>query len=264
VRPFAVIACAVVAALASPAAADARPGQVRRPPPINVTYDAAHLDLDHCVLQFQISRRASTASLMVIGEDGKTLGVGMADLSDQRPHTWIPIKWTQPKGTRVLKLQLRIEADDGVATNVQLIPWSVEVAHEDVNFATDSAAIEAGERAKLDASYAAITRVVERSKQFVAMQLYIAGHTDTVGPAGKNKTLSLARARAIAKYFREKGLAIPIAFAGFGEAVLKVKTGDNVDERRNRRADYVIGPAGGAPPFGGPYRKARAGWHALK
>ncbi len=263
-RPFAVIACAVIACALGASPADARPGRVRRAPPINVTYDAAHLDLAHCVLQFKISRRAATAKLVAIGEDGSTLGTGTTDLTDKRPRTWIPIKWTQPKGKRVLKLQLRIEADDGVATNVQLIPWSVEVAHEDVNFATDSAEIEPGERAKLDASYAAISRVVARSKQFVSMQLFIAGHTDTVGPAAKNRTLSLARARAIAKYFRGKGLSIPIAFAGFGESVLEVKTGDNVDERRNRRADYVIAPAGGAPPFKGPYLKARASWHGLK
>ena len=63
------------------------------------------------------------------------------------------------------------------------------------------------------------------------MRLYVAGHTDTVGPDAKNRKLSLDRARAIAAYFRKKGLTIPIAFAGFGEDVLKVKTADSVDER---------------------------------
>jgi hypothetical protein len=41
---------------------------------------------------------------------------------------------------------------------------------------------------------------------------------------------------------------MPLYYAGFGEDQLKVKTPDNTDEARNRRADYVIGveePAAG-------------------
>jgi outer membrane protein OmpA-like peptidoglycan-associated protein len=104
---------------------------------------------------------------------------------------------------------------------------------------------------------------VKKSDQFVKMRLYIAGHTDTVGPSAKNRKLSIDRAAAIGKYFRSKGLAIPIAYAGFGEDVLKAKTADNVDERINRRADYVLGPAAGAPPFKGPYLSVKVGWSQL-
>jgi len=243
--------------------AAARPAR-RSPPPIKVTYDASHLDLDKRVLQFKLSRRADSASLIVIGDDGKDLAKTRISVDKAEPDTWVPITWTQPPDTRVMVLKLRVEAEDGVATNVQLIPWSVTVEHEDVNFATDSAVIEPAERTKLDASLGKIRDVVKRGEKFMAMRLYIAGHTDSVGPSTKNRTLSLARARAIGAYFRAKGLAIPIAFAGFGEDVLKVKTGDNVDERRNRRADYVIGPAAGAPPFKGPYLKTRADWRGLK
>jgi outer membrane protein OmpA-like peptidoglycan-associated protein len=105
--------------------------------------------------------------------------------------------------------------------------------------------------------------VIERSQRFVKMQLFVAGHTDTVGPSARNRALSLDRARAIAAYFQRKGLALPIAYAGFGEDVLKVKTPDETDERRNRRADYVIAPRGAPPPFKGPYLKAHAAWKQL-
>ncbi|MGH2897485.1 MAG: OmpA family protein, partial [Solirubrobacteraceae bacterium] len=117
--------------------------------------------------------------------------------------------------------------------------------------------------AKLDASLAAIAEIVKRSAKFVRMQLYVAGHTDTVGPSARNLALSLARARAIAAYFRSRGLAMPIAFGGFGEAVLKVSTPDETDERRNRRADYVIAPLDAPPPFKGAYLKARVAWKRL-
>jgi len=232
--------------------------------PLKVGYDIDHLDLDRHVLQFRLSRPAGSAELVVIGEDGKEIGTGSATYKGEPPDTWLPISWTQPPKARVMMMKLRVVASDGLAANVELVPWSVTVDHEDVNFATDSAVIERTEEAKLDASLAKINEVVKRSERFLKMRLYIAGHTDTVGPDAKNRKLSLDRARAIARYFRQKGITLPIAFAGFGESVLKVKTADNVDERANRRADYVIGPASAAtPPFKGPYLQARAVWQQL-
>jgi outer membrane protein OmpA-like peptidoglycan-associated protein len=234
----------------------------RRPAPLKVTYDASHLDLEGRVLEFKLSRPATRADLVVIGEDGDEIGTGSATYRDQPAAAWLQVRWKQPADARVMILRLRVVADDGRATNLELIPWSVAIDHEDVNFKTDSAVIEPGEEAKLDASLAKIAEVVKRSKRFVKMTLYVAGHTDTVGTSAKNRTLSLERARTIAKYFRRKGLAIPIAFAGFGEDVLKVKTAQETDAPANRRADYVIGPTG-APPFKGPYLKARAQWSRL-
>ena len=239
-------------------------GAQPKPAAIKVTYDADHLDLDKHTLEFKLSRKADTARLTVLGDDGAELGKTSTTLDKAAPGTWVPITWTQPANTRVMILKLRVEASDGVATTVELIPWSVAVDHEDVNFATDSSKIEATETAKLDVSFGKIADVIKRSEKFLKMRLYIAGHTDTVGPGAKNKKLSVERALAIGNYFKAKGIVIPIAVAGFGEDVLKVKTGDNVDERANRRADYVLGPAGGTPPFKGAYLKARAEWRQLK
>jgi len=233
------------------------------PAPIHVTYDTAHLDLDKHVLQFRPSRTVSEATLTAIGEDGSELGTGSATYTDDKAGAWLAISWTQPEHTKVMMLKLRVAAADGAATNVQLVPWSVSVDHEDVNFSSDSAVIEPDEAKKLDASLAKIEDVVGHAGKFMKVQLYIAGHTDTVGPSAKNRKLSLDRAVAIGRYFKTKGLAVPIAVAGFGEDVLKVKTADNTDERANRRADYVIGPAAGTPPFGGAYLKAKAAWKAL-
>lgn len=232
--------------------------------PLKIGYDADHLDLDNRVLQFKPSRAVASAELVVIGEDGKEIGTGSASYDRAPADGWHSITWTQTGGARVMMLKLRVVAGDGTATNLELIPWSVEIEHEDVNFSTDSAEIEPGEEKKLDASLVKIRDVMKRAERFMKLRLYIAGHTDTVGSSAKNRKLSLARAHAIATYFRKKGLEIPIAIAGFGEDVLKVQTPDNTDERANRRADYVLGPLGGAPPFGGPYTKAKATWQELR
>lgn len=232
--------------------------------PVKVTYDIDHLDLDHHVLQFKLSRPAGSAEIVALGEDGKQLGSGTATYKQEPAGTWLSISWTQPADAQVMMLKLHTVTADELVTNVQLIPWSVTVDHEDVTFATDSAVIASGEDAKLDASLAKIGAIALRSEKFVKLQLYVAGHTDTVGPSAKNRKLSLDRARAIAAYFRKQGLTLPITFAGFGEDVLKAKTADNTDEPANRRVDYVLGPVGGAPPFSAAYKKVRADWKQLK
>ncbi len=232
------------------------------PAPVHVAYDLGHLDLTGHVLQFKPSRGITEASLVAIGEDGGELGKGAARYTGSE-RDWLSIAWTQPDDARVLKLELRVQAADGMATRVELVPWSVTIDHDDVNFSTDSAVIEPGEAQKLDDSFGKIDQVIQRAGKHMKLALYIAGHTDTVGPPGKNRELSRARAVAIGSYLRKKGVAVAIVVAGFGEDVLKVKTPDNTDERANRRADYVLGPAGGTPPFGGPYLKAKAGWKPL-
>jgi len=232
---------------------------------MHVSYDLEHLDLDRHTLQFRLSRAAGSAEVVAVGEDGAELGTGSATYGREPAGTWLSITWTQPDGARVMTLKLRAVSADGIATRVELVPWSVTIDHEDVHFDTDSAVIAASEEAKLDASLAKITAIARRSERFMKMRLYVAGHTDTVGTSAKNRKLSLDRARAIAAYFRRKKLALPIAYAGFGEEVLRVKTADGVDERGNRRADYVLGPASAAaPPFRGPYLKARASWQQLR
>ncbi len=234
------------------------------PPPLHVGYDADHLDLDKHELQFRPTRAITTAKLVVIGDDGSELATAEQTYDGAKAGAWLPITWSPKGDAHVLKLELDVTAPEGAVTHVSLIPWSVTVEHEDVNFRTDSAEIDADEAKKLDASLAKIGEIVKKSGKLIKMQLYVAGHTDTVGPSAKNLKLSRERALAIGQYFRKHGLAIPVVVAGFGEEVLKVKTPDNTDERANRRADYVLGPVGGSPPFRGPYLKVKVGWSQLK
>src|SRR5580704_5881402 len=179
---------AVVLLCAAAAFATAAPSQ-----PLHVGYDADHLDLDHHTLQFKPSRAIASATIVAVGEDGSDLGSGAETYAHPPDDTggWWSITWTQPDAARVLMLRLRVVAADGAATNVQLIPWSVTIDHDDVNFRTDSAVIDPDERAKLDASLAKIQDIAKRTQPFLKLTLYIAGHTDTVGSAASNRKLSL-------------------------------------------------------------------------
>jgi MYXO-CTERM domain-containing protein len=163
------------------------------------------------------------------------------------------IKWRAK--TEVFMIFVKGEDAFGRFTEYKLVPWSVEIPHTEINFDTGKWDIKGDESPKLDEALAvafheldALTRVNEAVGAQLTPQLYIVGFTDTVGSAGSNEKLSRSRARAIAEYFKKKGFWAAIYYAGMGERGLRVETGDNVDEVRNRRALYLIGvqePASG-------------------
>lgn len=210
---------------------------------LRVTYRRDRLDLDARRLEFQLSRPAGSASLRVVGDDGTELGEGTATYHGEPPGTWLAIGWTQKPGN-VLRLELRALDTAGQAVQVKLVPWSVRIPHEEVVFDTGQALVKPSEEAKLHASYQRIVDAVaevRKAEPNLPVRLFIAGHTDTVGAPADNRKLSRDRARAIAAWFRDHGLPLPIVYAGFGEDALKVKTPDQTDEPRNRRADYIVG-----------------------
>jgi outer membrane protein OmpA-like peptidoglycan-associated protein len=211
---------------------------------LKVVYRRERLDLEAQTLEFQLSRPAGKAELVVFDDAGQELGRGAATYHGEAPGTWLKIGWSRDEGHAVvMRLELRAQSSDGAVSLVKLIPWSVSIPHEEVVFASNQWAIAASEEQKLDASYGKIIAAVEKARRAeptIAVRVYVAGHTDTVGSAADNRKLSLERARAIATFFRDRGLPLPISYAGLGEDVPRVKTPDNTDEARNRRADYIV------------------------
>src|SRR5579863_4116472 len=102
-------------------------------PALHLGYDADHLDLDKHVLQFKPSRAVRSATIVAIGEDGSAMGSGSASYDTPVDGSWWSISWSQPADARVMVLRLRAVTPDGVATTLELIPWSVTIAHDDVN-----------------------------------------------------------------------------------------------------------------------------------
>ncbi len=165
----------------------------------------------------------------------------------------ITIKWAT--GGEVFMIWVRGEDEYGRFTEYKLVPWAVEIPHTEINFDSGKFNVKTDEAAKLDEALAvafhelvALEKVNDAVGANLTPKLYIVGYTDTVGGASSNKKLSNSRAKAIAEYFRDKGFWAEIHYAGMGERGLRVETGDNVDEVRNRRALYLLGvqqPAAG-------------------
>jgi len=77
--------------------------------------------------------------------------------------------------------------------------------------------------------------------------VYIDGHTDTTGTAEQNMTVSSKRAYTVGGALVRDGVPlVRLQARGYGETELKIKTGDQVNEPRNRRIEIRIraAPAG--------------------
>jgi outer membrane protein OmpA-like peptidoglycan-associated protein len=171
---------------------------------------------------------------------GRAIHEGTTDLRGQPAGSRLVVSWPQLSDP-VQRMELRVYDVSDSWSDFELVPFTVEIPHEDVVFETAKWDIRASEQPKLDAAYTAILDAIREHGSDIKARLYILGHTDTVGSTGDNMLLSRRRAEAIARYFLERGgISLPILAQGFGESRLAVPTADNVDEARNRRAQYIL------------------------
>lgn len=228
--------------------------------------EALKLDVDRGRLDLAAGRLWLTASRALAEVEVTVHGAAPGATARTQRHAithseaGVPLEVSFPGGDDVGRIDLKATDTQGFFTGVSLLPWAVRIPHEEVSFATDRADILPDQAPKLEASLRAIEEALVRARTLGAVTLFVAGHTDTVGDDAHNLKLSLARAQAIALYFRKKGLRLPIAFEGFGERALAVATPDGSDEARNRRVDYIL--ALEPPPLGG--RGFTPRWKALR
>lgn len=126
---------------------------------------------------------------------------------------------------------------------IQLTQKFASEAPTTINFAFNSASLDASARAALDAQAAWIS-------QYPTVRFRVYGHTDLVGSQAYNKRLGLRRARAAVNYLVSRGISRSRleAVASFGETRPLIQTTD--PERRNRRTvTEVSGFAGKRPMY---------------
>ena len=208
---------------------------------LKVQVDKSHA-LDEHRMGIRMSRPPGKIEISVTNENGIVIAEHEHDFSGRSAGASLVVSWDQPRDKPIGSIVLRMYDRDGQYVHQEYSAWYVPIPHEDVNFRTDSAEIEAPEIPKLEEAFAKVQEILSKDKarEHKKLTLYVAGHTDTVGSAGYNRGLSQTRAQSLARWFRQRGVHIPIAFEGFGETALLVQTPDETDEPRNRRADYII------------------------
>jgi outer membrane protein OmpA-like peptidoglycan-associated protein len=212
--------------------------------PLRLQVEKSTEDLAQHRLRLKMSHPAGKVMIKVIAQSEAVLAEEEQDFTGRPAGAPLVVTWTPSSDATVDRIEVRAYDAAGNWTAVELFPWLVQLTHEDVNFATDSADIPDRDVPKLEAAFAKMNEVLAQDKakgrQHAGITFFIAGHTDTVGSADHNLKLSQDRARSIASWFRRRGVRISIAYEGFGESAPVVRTADNVDEPRNRRADYFL------------------------
>lgn len=211
--------------------------------PFRVEVDRGRVDVAARRLELRATRPVAKVEVKVYGATGNApAGEAEEDLHGRAAGEPIAITWPALPGDEPpARVDLKVWDTDGYFVGLSALPWSVRIPHEEVGFATDSAAIAPAEEPKLAGSLKLIADALARHRELGRISLFIAGHTDTVGNGAYNLKLSQRRAQAIAAWFRKHGLRIPIAYEGFGEQAPVVATPDETDEPRNRRVDYILG-----------------------
>lgn len=226
--------------------------------PLTFDIRQGDVDLEAGTVVLHPSRAVTEVKIERIGLGGASLGAVDVNLANPASPmgTWAVTKPVD----RAAFLHLDVTARDknGYGSTLRLTPWFYEIDHEDVEFASGEHALVEEEVRKLEATWAEIEKVWSTYGAEVPMKLYIAGYTDTVGPASSNVTLSRSRARTIAGWYRTRGFDKPIFVQGFGERALLVGTPDETDEPKNRRAAYILAVS---PPSGSSF--PGAAWSPL-
>jgi outer membrane protein OmpA-like peptidoglycan-associated protein len=256
-RPRALLLATTVALLAVRTGGVAR-GKQGPGPALQVQVDKSKVDLKAHRLEVRMSRPAGKVKIEVTSDSEAVLADEEHDFSGRPAGTPLVVTWTPSSDAPVARIAVRAYDAAGNWSGVELSPWFVNIPHEDVNFDSASSEIRASETPKVEAAFAKIEEILAQDQAHGRMHpgitLFIAGHTDTVGSPSHNLKLSQDRAKAIAAWFRKRGVRLPISFEGFGETSPAVKTPDNVDEIRNRRVDYVL--SDGPPSYSAGFRPA--------
>jgi outer membrane protein OmpA-like peptidoglycan-associated protein len=208
--------------------------------PLRVEIDKSRA-LSQRTVEIRMNHSPSHVEVKVFGIGGEApLVEHEQKFTGHAPGEALTVTWPDP-GADIGRIEVRSFDTEGASYLYTLTPWSVTIPHEEVNFATDSAVVTAGEAPKLEASLKLINDALTKHREVGAIKLFIVGHTDTVGNAAYNLKLSQSRAQSISNWFRKRGLRLPIYFEGLGEQSLLVATPDETDELRNRRCEYILG-----------------------
>jgi flagellar motor protein MotB len=239
------VALPVVARADLPAPPPAEPMQTAKTK-LQIEIDKSKVDLAAHKLEATLNHPAAKVRIKVMGMSGAVLAEVEKEFGGAAPGTVLTMTWSPSSEEDVGRIEVWGYDTDQFYVGKAIMPWNMDIVHDEVNFETDSDVIRASEAPKLEAARTVIFQRIQKYPDAKPL-FFIVGHTDTVGSTEHNLQLSRRRAKAIASWFRAHGLKIPVAYEGLGKAGQLVKTADQVDEPRNRRVQYIL--AAEPPPL---------------
>jgi len=233
--------------------------QITRIGKLALSIGPGDVDMEARRLVFRMTNPAAKAELVLLGERARRIGFEEVNYDGAAPGSDLELTWSAPAaGADIVRMDLKVTDIAGFWTGMQITPFTIEIPHDELEFASGRAEIRTAEAPKLQNTLGLIQDALAKHGTLLALRLYVAGYTDTVGNRGYNLDLSRRRAQAIARWYRAHGIAVPIHYSGFGEDFLAKKTPDETDEPANRRALYILSSQ---PPTGPSFPKSN--WKRL-
>lgn len=110
-----------------------------------------------------------------------------------------------------------------------------------LEFATQAVQFETGRSTLKAESFAVLEEIVQILKTYTDYVLSIEGHTDSIGSATTNQSLSEKRAKACYDYMINAGIdASRLTYAGFGESVPIADNRYQAGREKNRRVEFKV------------------------
>jgi len=134
-----------------------------------------------------------------------------------------------------------IKADQVIAKDFNLDPIAVATIAENVTIVLNNVFFDFDKATLKSESFPELNRVVTLMTEKPNMQIEISGHTDTSGPDQYNLGLSERRAKAVMKYFSDKGVPkdrMTVLF--FGETKPTESNETKEGRKKNRRVEFKI------------------------
>ena len=150
-------------------------------------------------------------------------------------------KADDPNLGKVLPIEVGMRAKE-FSENVKKAVESTNVAEKtlalkNINFETGSANLTSDSKYELD-------NLVTALNAYPQMTIEVAGHTDNVGEAAANMSLSSARAASVVKYLTDRGISAGrLKPRGYGDTkpVDPAADNDTAENRaKNRRTEFTI------------------------
>ena len=86
-----------------------------------------------------------------------------------------------------------------------------------------------------------LASVADIANRCPSVKIQVSGHTDTVGGRDSNRVLSLQRARSVATFMPQRGVAAPrIEAAGFGDTRPVAPNDIEANRAKNRRIEFLV------------------------